>query len=88
MGTVSKVLSVQSRRKSKTKKKIKEASKVANKLITSELEPDHRKKIVSPKYGVWIGECCKQNLLHICLLDYGVSEELGSEFLRRSKQLS
>jgi len=68
------------------KKKVKEAKKVANKLITSELEPDHRKKVVSPKYGVWIGECCKQNLLHICLLDYGISEELATEFLRRSKK--
>jgi hypothetical protein len=70
----------------KKKKKIKEAKKVGEKLITSELESDQRKKIVSPKYGVWIGECCKLNLLHICLLDYGTSEDFATEFLRRSKK--
>lgn len=64
----------------------KESNKIKDKMIAAELQPNERKKIVSPKNGPWICEVDGNNLLYIVLTHPEYQERLGYQLIADIKR--
>lgn len=64
----------------------KESSKIKTKMIEAALQPNERKKIVSPKNGPWICEVDGNNLLYIVLTHPEYQERLGYALITELKK--
>lgn len=64
----------------------KEAGKVKEKMLQAGLNPNERKKFVSPKNGNWQCECDGNKILFVVLVADGYPERLGYELIDKLRK--